>query len=308
MILSAREISKRYRFGSFEWRKAMLKRAQSLIHAKKPLTGADIALFQTEMGQRERSNNPLTKSEAFVQQDSDGSWRPYWLFSDETMLTMIGYASNGLPTRAAAIAYARREGAEKVYWEVVTKGRREYRESRKNPLTKSEAADSLLEARDRLYYARRALRPRDKHFRSGEAQGISRVVMKHGPRKGGVKGSLSIMHQARKLRDNPAEKRVQIGRQVLAIKTTRGTLNPRSKASLWGLPDGSIFIRGFFTSIPAGPVLQIDYRDEAKAKREGLSPASRPWRHDFSSERCSLARTRGGLLIQAKKKPLWGYR
>jgi hypothetical protein len=129
------------------------------------------------------------------------------------------------------------------------------RERSKNPLTKSEAAASLLEARN-----------------------------------------------------NPAEKRVQIGRQVLAVKTTRGTLNPRSKASLWGLPDGSIFVQGFFTNIPAGPVLQIDYLDEAKAKREGLSPASRPWRHDFSSERCSLARTRGGLLIQAKKKPLWGYR
>lgn len=105
---------------------------------------------------------------------------------------------------------------------------------------------------------------------------------------------------------NPARK--QIGRAVTLIETTGGKLIPRGVCPLLGLPGGSVMIRGFFGKLPAGNVTRIEYLDESKAKREGFKNPSTPWRHDFTAERRPLKKTRGGLLIPAGKKPLWGMR
>lgn len=99
-----------------------------------------------------------------------------------------------------------------------------------------------------------------------------------------------------------------IGRQLIVVKTSQGTVKPKGKASVWGLPNGSIFLKGFFTNPPRGTVRTVDYFDEAKAKREGAKNPGLPWRHDFTKERRPLRKTRGGLLIEAGTKPLWGFR
>ena len=98
----------------------------------------------------------------------------------------------------------------------------------------------------------------------------------------------------------------QIGRTVTSISTTQGSISLRGLAPIYGMSDGSIFIRGFFDKLPGGNVTRVEYLDEAKAKRVGAKNPDLPWRHDFTKERRPLRKTRGGIIIPAGKRPLWG--
>jgi hypothetical protein len=99
-----------------------------------------------------------------------------------------------------------------------------------------------------------------------------------------------------------------IGQRLHYVKTTKGTLRSAGRATIYGERDGSVFIRGFFGRLPAGLVTQMEYYDDGKARREGLKPDGRPWRHDFTKERRPLVRVKGGVRIPAGKRPLWGMR
>lgn len=108
----------------------------------------------------------------------------------------------------------------------------------------------------------------------------------------------------KKRRENPPMK--LIGRKCLEIKMSGGLCEGNFGAA-YGMADGSAFIKGVFTKVPGGRVKTILYLDEAKAKREGLSPAGRPWKHDFSSLDAKAVRVKGGLVIKSKT-PLWENR
>jgi hypothetical protein len=97
-----------------------------------------------------------------------------------------------------------------------------------------------------------------------------------------------------------------IGRKCLEIKMSGGFCEGNF-GSAYGMADGSAFIKGVFTKVPGGKVKSILYLDEAKAKREGLTPASRPWKHDFSSLDAKAVRVKGGLVIKSKTR-LWENR
>jgi len=96
-----------------------------------------------------------------------------------------------------------------------------------------------------------------------------------------------------------------IGRKCTVIETTSGRV-AGNFGGVFGLKDGSVFIAGFFKQVPSGNVLAVEYLDEGKAKRENLENPGQPWVHDFSKEAVSLRRCKGGLLLKAKKHPLWG--
>lgn len=105
---------------------------------------------------------------------------------------------------------------------------------------------------------------------------------------------------------NPA--RTQIGRKTLEVRTSGGYCRGNFGAC-YGNPDGTAFIKGVFKSVPSGNVKFITYLDEAKCKREGLNPPTRPWKHDFSSEDVQITRCQGGILLKSRKgTPLWGKR
>jgi len=72
-----------------------------------------------------------------------------------------------------------------------------------------------------------------------------------------------------------------------------------------GLRDGSSFIEGKFADLPQvflrdGVVVSIEYLDEAKAKREGMTDTHIPWRHDFKGMDVKAWRCKGGLLLKGK--------
>jgi hypothetical protein len=105
---------------------------------------------------------------------------------------------------------------------------------------------------------------------------------------------------------NPA--RTLIGRKATEIKMSGGHCQG-SFGACYGLADGSTFIKGLFTKVPGGRVQYIAYMDEAKAKREGLNPPDRPWKHDFSSLDVVAVRCQGGIILKSKVgTPLWGNR
>lgn len=105
---------------------------------------------------------------------------------------------------------------------------------------------------------------------------------------------------------NPA--RTLIGRKATEIKLTGGHCQGQFGAC-YGLADGSAFIKGLFTKVPGGRVQYIAYMDEAKAKREGMNPPDRPWKHDFSSLDVVAVRCQGGIILKSKAgTPLWGNR
>jgi predicted SprT family Zn-dependent metalloprotease len=109
-----------------------------------------------------------------------------------------------------------------------------------------------------------------------------------------------------KTHDNPG--RTLLGRKALEVKLTGGHCQGNFGAC-YGLADGSTFIKGLFTKVPGGRVQYISYMDEAKAKREGLNPPDRPWKHDFSSLDVVAVRCQGGILLKSKVgTPLWGHR
>lgn len=138
-------------------------------------------------------------------------------------------------------------------------------------------------------------------FRTMKLAGGRRLIV--GRPKGERKTAAQAILTPKK---NPPAK--LIGRAVTLIQTTGGKIVPRGACPLFGLPGGSIFVRGFFGQLPAGTVTRIEYLAEEKAKREGLRNPATPWRHDFTAERRPIKKTRGGLLIPAGKKPLWGMR
>jgi hypothetical protein len=108
------------------------------------------------------------------------------------------------------------------------------------------------------------------------------------------------------LQENPA--RTLIGRKCLEVKMSGGMIEGNFGA-VYGLPDGSVFIKGFAAKLPGGRVKAVVYLDEAKAEREGLSPADRPWKHDFSDEQALCIRVKGGILLKSKKgSRLWENR
>ena len=105
---------------------------------------------------------------------------------------------------------------------------------------------------------------------------------------------------------NPA--RTLIGRKAIEVKMTGGHCQG-SFGACYGLADGSTFIKGLFTKVPGGRVQYIAYMDEAKAKREGMNPPDRPWKHDFSSLDVVAVRCKGGIILKSKVgTPLWGHR
>jgi hypothetical protein len=85
----------------------------------------------------------------------------------------------------------------------------------------------------------------------------------------------------------------------------------------WGLADGSAFIEGNFSNLPVWVLRQahvtgiqltgVAYKDEGKARREGLEHPERPWVHDFSSATVRAYRVKGGLLIKGAC-PVWEMR
>lgn len=107
-------------------------------------------------------------------------------------------------------------------------------------------------------------------------------------------------------RKNPPGAKL-IGRKVLRIITTCGVLKGNFGA-LYGLKDGSVFVKCFISGPVKGRVRVVEYLDEAKARREGMKDPTLPWRHDFSSLDVKVVRTNPpGLLLKANK-PLWGMR
>lgn len=180
------------------------------------------------------------------------------------------------------------------------------RRRRFNPLTRLEAAQQMGMADSEHRVSRDPRRPkRVRHFLRGMAFGRFDVVDWHGP-----KDSRKIAQQykaaIRRYAPNPRPGATKIGRTTTLIKTTRGSVRPRGLAPLYGLKGGHVFIKGFFGNVPKGAVTRIEYLDEGKAQREGLKNPALPWRHDFRKERRPLQKVRGGLLITAGKKPLWG--
>ncbi len=113
-----------------------------------------------------------------------------------------------------------------------------------------------------------------------------------------------VQNTARRL--NPPGSR-KIGDRVTKIKTTKGTFTPPGECPIYGLKDGSVFIRGFFTNPPPGYVEEIWYMADGKAKREGYKKLGIPWKHDVKAKTI-LEKTRGGLIMRRGKKPLWGMR
>lgn len=193
---------------------------------------------------------------------------------------------------------------------------KEYQGTLGNPLTAKEAVRFLGDAR--AYRDMAAGYPRSKFsartWYAGRGNGIAHAV--HDATKDETirSNARNIAEQtnrvARGMRtalDNPPGSKL-IGRRVTTIQTTGGTMHLKGNCPLYGMSDGSILIRGFFAKIPKGYVKTIEYMDEAKAKREGMKNPNLPWRHDFTTERRPLARTRGGLIIRRGKRPLWGMR
>ena len=110
----------------------------------------------------------------------------------------------------------------------------------------------------------------------------------------------------KKILDNPG--RTLVGRKCLEVKMSGGCVEGHL-GSIYGLHDGSVFIKGLVTKLPGGRVKNVVYLDEAKAEREGLSPADRPWKHDFSSHDVIVLRVKGGVLLKSKKgSHLWENR
>ena len=97
-----------------------------------------------------------------------------------------------------------------------------------------------------------------------------------------------------------------IGRKVTRIGLTSGTLEGNF-GGLYGLKDGSVFIKCFCSTAPKGSVKVVEYMDEAKARREGVTNPNLPWKHDFTSEDAHALKCKGGILIKGRK-PLWGHR
>lgn len=113
-----------------------------------------------------------------------------------------------------------------------------------------------------------------------------------------------VQNTARRL--NPPGSR-KIGDRVTKIKTTKGMYKPPGNSPIYGLKDGSVFIRGFFTNAPPGYVEEIWYMADGKARREGYKENGIPWKHDVK-EKTILQKTRGGLIMRRGNKPLWGMR
>jgi hypothetical protein len=203
-----------------------------------------------------------------------------------------------------------------------------------NPLTAEEKRELDRLQVHFLRMAQRKIRSKDDtktkrrisaaHY-LGEAHGVQAAISRTGWRHGlahrdfgigapGYPPLRTVRHMGpiaqkigAKIFENPAGSKM-IGRKVILIKTTHGEIKPAGPAALYGLKDGSIYIRGFFLRAPRGNVTRIEYTDEAKASREGLRNPALPWRHDFSSEHRPIKKVRGGLLIPRGKRPLWGMR
>lgn len=100
---------------------------------------------------------------------------------------------------------------------------------------------------------------------------------------------------------------ILLGRKVTEIRTSSGVWRGNFGA-IYGLRDGSVFIKGFYTQAPSGNVEAIVYADEKKAREEGVESAGskhRGWEHKFfTSPR--IFKVQGGLLVKASGgKPLW---
>jgi hypothetical protein len=102
---------------------------------------------------------------------------------------------------------------------------------------------------------------------------------------------------------------VLIGRKVIGIEIAG--MNPPKLAGnfseAYGMPNGTAFIKGFVTNLPKGYITALEYIDEEKARRMGLSPVDKPWRHDFSGMHVKAYRVKGGILLKGDK-PVWESR
>jgi hypothetical protein len=132
-------------------------------------------------------------------------------------------------------------------------------------------------------------------------------------------GPMSVLGKFKKVElkhINP--KRTLIGRRTTLIEFIRPgtpTIFPYrgQMGSLYGLSDGSVYIQGKFGSLPKAAlnlgmiVVAVEYRDDAKARREGVEPAGKDWRHDFKDANVQARKCQGGLLLKGNK-PLWEMR
>jgi hypothetical protein len=150
----------------------------------------------------------------------------------------------------------------------------------------------------------------------------------------GATGSLTFQHSprfyfsfqldnpcgGRQTMKNPGERKL-IARKVTTMEFKgpsgkyihfKGTMH-----KAWGFPDGSAFVEGNFSTLPAWVtskghltgmrLVGIEYKEEEKARREGLSPTNAPWVHDFSHNSVRTFKARGGLVIKAEV-PVWEMR
>lgn len=192
-----------------------------------------------------------------------------------------------------------------------------------NPLTVKEQAQLLRSAKLHAQFAKANFKSgheKQAQFDKGYAQGLARAAVRYGGtqsrKKKDVFGFQTPKWRASRVekkvmriaRGNPAAPGKLIGPRCILIRTNLEQISINSPAPIYGLKDGSIFIRGFFGRAPKGFVDRIEYMDDAKAAREGLKAKGIPWRHDFSKEKRPISKVPGGLLIRAGKRPLWGMR
>lgn len=192
----------------------------------------------------------------------------------------------------------------------------------KNPLTVKEQAQLLHSAKFHAQMAKQNFErgnERQARFDQGYSEGLTKSAIRYGGtesrRKKDVFGFQTPKWRASKTaqkirriyRKNHAPGKL-IGPRCILIRTNAEEMKINTAAPIYGLKDGSVFIKGFFSRAPRGNVTRIEYMDDAKAGREGLKEKGIPWRHDFTAEKKPISKVRGGLLIRAGKRPLWGMR
>lgn len=113
--------------------------------------------------------------------------------------------------------------------------------------------------------------------------------------------------------DNPPRRGAltTVGKKCTLIRTDEMDYQ-ENMGRILGTEDGSLIIEGDFTGKKRllgtiQTIEAIEYKDDAKARKEGLKADGRPWRHDFTKQGLTVLRIRGGILIVGDKR-LWDYR
>ena len=97
---------------------------------------------------------------------------------------------------------------------------------------------------------------------------------------------------------------IRVTGRVTAIHTTTGQWGGKFGA-IYGLRDGSLWMPGPYTAAPTGYITRIDYEDAPKERDAGARSIC-GWKHDAEQRTRKFVKVKGGLLVRAGKKPLWG--